>query len=211
MRIGTRLPRAACLATGMLVAVLALAGSVAAASPTTATPDPTFVLTGRILNTAGQPIVVSSAEVFEPFADGTYYSAPLDVAADGTFSVALVPAGTSASPVTAMVEAFGPPLPDSTDIPGCVYTYAPAGDVSVSLTGTPPSSPVVVTIEAVSVFQAICTGTASPTITLPPTDTGAPTRSGGRSSDAVVAVLFAMIGAGFIALRASRRPRSRST
>lgn len=204
LRGGSRLLAAAALA-GLLLAAAPRSGLAAPVS--TAEPDPTFVLTGKVVDADGNPTVIVTSYVIETFPDGSRATFSFEVAVDGSFSVALVRDGTPDSPVTVVVLAFGTPTDPVTDENGCELTYAPYGEAVINLPGTVPSEPVLVQLGAPRLLQGICPATAAPQLTtLPPTDTDATAPGNGAANAsagwaAVVGVLFVLIGASVVAMK----------
>ena len=182
--------------------------AVAIAAPIwSASPDPTFVLTGKVVDVDGNPTVLSASYAIETFADGSYAEFSFDVEVDGSFAVALVRDGTPDAPVTVALLAWGTPADPVTDEEGCEFTYAPFGETSINLPGTVPPGPVIVTLGAPELLLGICSATAAPNPqTLPPTDTDAmaPRKQAADLSPGwagMIGALLAVISAFVVAVR----------
>lgn len=183
-------------------------GVAIAAPASSASPDPTFVVTGRVVDADGNPTFISSSYAIETFADGSYAEFSFDVEVDGSFLVALVRDGTPDSPITVVLQAWGTPADPITDDKGCWFTYAPYGEAKIDIPGTVPAEPVLVNLGAPRVLQGICPAeTSLPLLqTLPPTDTDAMGPGSGAADAslgwaAVVGALFAVISACVIGVR----------
>lgn len=151
-----------------VIAIVALVCWLVAATTTiAASPGPSWLLTGFILGADHEPTTISVAKMGEQDGATRIYDSAISVAADGSFSVPLVPAGTSDHPVTVTLLAWGAPLPPE-HIGDCLYVRAPAGSLDISLTGAPPN-PVTLTLGAPGYFSGVCSASVtSPTSAPPP-------------------------------------------
>jgi hypothetical protein len=188
---------------------------------------PTVQISGVVLDTEGQPAVVESARVDEfetPESEGIRTT--IDVAADGTFSVALREWGTAEQPAIARFAAFGPRgEPVVINDEGCTETTTPFGTIDVAIPGEVPMEPITIVLDQ-SVVDGLCppvTATPDPTtpdpttpdpepnvqapsVTLPPTDAqaGATLAFAGSLAAAMVLAGIALLGAGFVLVRRNR-------
>jgi len=209
LRTGLRLAAAGWL-------VLAATGTAFAADAV-----PTVDVSGVVLDTEGQPAVVVSARVVEfetPDSDGV--TTVIDVADDGTFTVALREWGTLEAPARAQFFVEGPPgEPVIINEEGCTETTSPSGILEVEVPGQVPTEPLEVVLDQ-TVVNGLCppaTATPEPeaptpaprepTVTLPPTDAGGASGSSQGLAGALATLLF-LAGTAALALAALLRLRA---
>jgi hypothetical protein len=183
---------------------------------------PTVDVSGVVLDTEGQPAEVESARVVEfetPDSDGV--TTVIDVAEDGTFTVALREWGTPEEPARAQFFVEGPPgEPVIINDEGCTETTSPSRTLEVEVPGEVPTEPLEIVLDQ-TVVNGLCppaTATPepeapeapapAPAITLPPTDVS--TGAGGGQSPATV-VASAMLLSGFALLALASLLRRRGT
>jgi hypothetical protein len=198
--------------------VLALTASVTAFA---ADAVPTVDVSGIVLDTEGQPAEVESARVDEfetPESEGIRTT--IDIAADGTFTVALRQWGTPEQPAIARFAVFGPRgEPVVVNEEGCTEQTTPFGTVDVAIPGEVPLDPVEIVLDQ-TLIDGLCppvTATPdpepepdvqAPSVTLPPTDAhagGTATVAGSVTAALLVAGL-ALLGVGSMLARRSNRP-----
>ena len=181
---------------------------------------PTVEVSGVVLDTEGQPAEVESARVDEfETPDSDAIRTTVDVADDGTFTVALREWGTPEQPAIARFAVFGPRgEPVVINEEGCTEQTTPFGTIDVEVPGAVPTEPITITLDQ-ELIDGLCppaTATPepapekpdveAPAVTLPPTDAqpGSPALAG----SAAAALLFAgiaLLGAGFVVARRGSR------
>ena len=211
MRIATRSFSAlAGLALALTVALTALAADAV----------PTVEVSGVVLDTEGQPAAVESARVVEfetPDSDGV--TTVIDVAEDGTFTVALREWGTPEEPARAQFFVTGPRgEPVIINEEGCTETTSPSGTLEVEVPGQLPTEPLEIVLDQTLVDGLCPPATATPepeapaprgpSVTLPPTDVS--TSAGGLQSPATV-IASGLLLAGFAFLAFASLLRRRGT
>jgi hypothetical protein len=201
------------------VVASATAGTVVAADAA-----PTVEVTGLVVDLEGQPVVdVESSRIVE---SETSESDPIttnfDVAADGTFTVALREWGTPEVPARARFIVYGPfSEPRVINDEGCTEMTQALGIIDVDIPGVVPTDPLVIELDQTVVSGLCPPATATPepepvvqipdegaTITLPPTD------ARGASDPGLVGSLGSALLVGGLALIAVAslllvRPRTR--
>jgi hypothetical protein len=206
LRTGLRL-----VAAGWLV--LAAAGTAFAADAV-----PTVDVAGLVLDTEGQPAEVESARVEELETPGSEpIVTAIDVAADGSFTVALREWGTQEQPALARFVVFGPRgEPVVVNEEGCTEATTPWGTLEVEIAGVVPTEPVEVVLDQVLLDGLCPAATATPepeapapavTVTLPPTDAGGASLGQPGFSGAFAGMLF-LAGIAALALAALVRGRT---
>jgi hypothetical protein len=159
----------------------ATAGTVVAADAA-----PTVEVTGLVVDLEGQPVVdVESSRIVE---SETPESDPIttnfDVAADGTFTVALRAWGTPEVPARARFIVYGPfSEPRVINDEGCTEMTQALGIIDLDIPGVVPTDPLVIELDQTVVSGLCPPATATPepepivqipdeaaTFTLPPTD-----------------------------------------
>lgn len=198
--------------------VLAMTASVTAFA---ADAVPTVEVSGIVLDTEGQPAEVESARVDEfetPESEGIRTT--IDVAADGTFTVALRQWGTPEQPAIARFAVFGPRgEPVVINEEGCTEQTTPFGTVDVEIPGEVPAELVEIVLDQ-TLIDGLCppvTATPdpepepdvqAPSVTLPPTDAqaGATPALAGSVTAALLFAGLALIGVGSMLARRSNRP-----
>lgn len=163
------------------VVAFATAGTVVAADAA-----PTVEVTGLVVDLEGQPVVdVESSRIVE---SETPESDPIttnfDVAADGTFTVALQAWGTPEVPARARFIVYGPfSEPRVINDEGCTEMTQALGIIDLDIPGVVPTDPLVIELDQTVVSGLCPPATATPepepivqipdeaaTFTLPPTD-----------------------------------------
>lgn len=163
------------------VVACATAGTVVAADAV-----PTVEVTGLVVDLEGQPVVdVESSRIVE---SETPESDPIttnfDVAADGTFTVALREWGTPEVPARARFIVYGPfSEPRVINDEGCTEMTQALGIIDLNIPGVVPTEPLVIELDQTVVSGLCPPATATPepepivqipdeaaTFTLPPTD-----------------------------------------
>ena len=198
--------------------VLAMTASVTAFA---ADAVPTVEVSGIVLDTEGQPAEVESARVDEfetPESEGIRTT--IDVAADGTFTVALREWGTPEQPAVARFAVFGPRgEPVVINEEGCTEQTTPFGTVDVAIPGEVPAEPIEIVLDQ-TLIDGLCppvTATPdpepepdvqAPSVTLPPTDAqaGATPALAGSVSAALLIAGLALLGVASMLARQSNRP-----
>jgi hypothetical protein len=149
-----------------LVAVTALA---LAAVPAFAADEP--VLSGTVVDAAGQPFPVEDARMTMTGPDGGgLHAAQVEIAADGSFDVALMPWGTAESPAQVTITVTGAVSEVVTNADGCNDSYAPVAEstVDVALESGGEPDPIELVAEP-QLIGTVCGAGATPVVTLPPT------------------------------------------
>ena len=136
----------------------------------------TVDVSGVVLDTEGQPAEVETARVEElETPDSEPIVTPIDVAADGTFTVALQEWGTPEDPAVARFVVFGPRgEPVVVDEEGCTETTTPFGTLEVAIPGVVPTEPLEIVLDQ-TLIDGLC-----PAVTATP-EPEAPARRGPSS------------------------------
>ena len=110
---------------------------------------PTVEVSGVVLDTEGQPVEADTARVEEvETPDSEPIVTPIDVAADGTFTVALREWGTPEEPALARFVVFGPRgEPVVINDEGCTEMNTPFGTLEVAIPGVVPTEPVEIVLD----------------------------------------------------------------
>lgn len=154
----------------LLVTVLGGAALLLSATPAFAADEP--VLRGTVLDADGAPFEVDQARMTMTGPDGAgIHAAPLVIAPDGTFEVALMPWGTTEAPAAVLIAVTGAVTEQVPNADGCVDDYAPVAeatfDVALESGGEP--EPVAVIAES-RIVGTVCGTTVSGAPTLPPSE-----------------------------------------
>jgi hypothetical protein len=172
-----------------------------------------------VLDTEGQPAEVESARVVEfetPGSDGV--TTVIDVAEDGTFTVALREWGTPEEPARAQFFVTGPRgEPVIINEEGCTETTSPSGTLDVEIPGVVPTEPVEIVLDQV-VVDGLCPPATvtpepeapaprGPSVTLPPTDVGGASPAQTEQTGTFAGLLF-MAGTAVLAVVAILRRRA---
>jgi hypothetical protein len=158
---------------------LATTGTVFAADAV-----PTVEVTGLIVDLDGQPVgdVESSRTVESETPESDPITTNFDVAADGTFTVALREWGTPEAPARARFIVYGPfSEPRVINDEGCTEMTQALGIIDLDIPGVVPTDLLVIEVDQTVVSGLCPPATATPepvaqvpseaaTITLPPTD-----------------------------------------
>jgi hypothetical protein len=181
---------------------------------------PTVEVSGSVLDTDGQPAVVESARVEErETPDSEAVVTPIDVAEDGTFTVALREWGTPEAPAVATFFVFGPESePVVVNEEGCTETTTPFGTIDVAIPGQVPTEPIVVVLDR-ELENGLCPAVTAtpepeqhapqeqPAVTLPPTHS---VGDGGPALLGSWAVVLVLGGVGLLGLATLLVRRSRA-
>ena len=174
---------------------------------------PTVDVSGVVLDTEGQPAEVELARVEElETPDSGPIVTAIDVAADGTFTVALREWGTPEEPAIARFVVFGPRgEPVVINDEGCIETTTPFGTLELQIPGQVPAEPIEIVLDqgAEDVLCPPVTATPepeapaprAPSVTLPPTDAVGASRAQPGVAGAFAALLF-LAGTAALALAA---------
>ena len=179
---------------------------------------PTVDVSGVVLDTEGQPAEVDSARVVEfetPDSEGI--TTIIDVADDGTFTVALRQWGTLEQPAVAEFFVSGPRgEPVVINDEGCTVATTPSGTLELAIPGQVPVEPVEIVLDQ-ELIDGLCppvTATPDPepaprgpSVTLPPTDAGGASRAQPGVTGAFAGLLF-LAGTAALALAALVRRRA---
>ena len=197
-----------------LVLALTVGVTVLAADAVT-----TVDVSGVVLDTEGQPAEVDLARVEElETPDSEPIVTPIDVAADGSFTVALREWGTPEQPAIAHFDVRGPQgEPVVVNEEGCTETTTPFGTLDVEIPGVVPTEPVEVVLDQV-LIDGLCPAVTAtpereapaprgPSVTLPPTDAGGASRLAPGVTGAVASMLV-LAGIAVLALAALVRRRA---
>jgi hypothetical protein len=149
---------------------LVLAGLVLAATavPVLAADEP--VLTGTVLDASGAPFPVEQARMTMTGPDGGgMHAAPLEIAADGSFEVALQPWGSTATPAEVTISVTGIVAESIANADGCTDDYAPVAEASfdLALEGGGEPDPVAIVAQP-AIVGTVCGAAATSAPTLPP-------------------------------------------
>ena len=181
--------------------VLAVAGTAVAADAV-----PTVVVSGSV-DGEGQPVEVESAKLEEfETPDSEPVVTPIDVADDGTFTVALREWGTPEQPALARIAVYAPPTEPVENDDGCMESFQLFGVYELDIPGQVPTEPIVLVFNQAT-HSVACESdeTAPPDVegpsaTLPPTDA----RGGGVAEAAQArSAAIVMVAAGLALLAAA--------
>jgi hypothetical protein len=187
---------------------------------------PTVEVSGVVLDTDGQSAEVESARVVEfetPDSDGV--TTVIEVAEDGTFTVALREWGTPEAPARAQFFVTGPRgEPVIINEEGCTETTSPSGTLDLEIPGVVPTEPVEIVLDQIVVDGLCPPATATPepgaqapktpteeapapAVTLPPTDVEGASRANSQVTGVISAFLL-LAGTTTLALAALVRRRA---
>jgi hypothetical protein len=167
--------------------VLAMAGTAVAADAV-----PTVEVSGFV-DGEGQPVEVESAKLEEfETPDSEPLVTPIEVADDGTFTVALRDWGTPEQPALARITVFAPPTEPVQNEDGCMESFQLFGVYELDIPGQVPTEQIVLVFNQAT-HSVACESdetappdAQAPSVTLPPTD-------GGQSAEPVQARSTAVI------------------
>jgi hypothetical protein len=187
---------------------------------------PTVDVSGSVVDTEGQAAVVESARVEErETPDSEPVVTPVDVAEDGTFTVALREWGTPEQPAVATFVVFGPRgEPVVVNEEGCTEQTTPFGTLELQIPGQVPVEPVAIILDQVGIDGLCPAVTATPdrgnqapaeqpTRTLPPTDAGdgvAPGIAGFATAALLLGGMGLLASAFVLTTRSAARPHART-
>ena len=204
--------RSIAVLAGLLLALTVALAAIAADAV------PTVDVSGVVLDTEGQPAEVELARVVEfetPDSEGV--STLIEVAEDGTFTVALRQWGTPEEPAVADFFVSGPRgEPVVINDEGCTESTSPSGTLELLIPGEVPTEPIEIVLDQF-VVDALCppvTATPDPepaprgpSVTLPPTDAAGASRATEGLTGAFAGLLF-LAGTAALALAALVRRRA---
>ena len=204
--------------TALAVAAVATLSLGGAGATLGADAIPTVEVSGTVLGLDGLPVELEEAYVLEyETAASEPIKTRIDVAEDGSFTVALREWGTAEEPARAQFHAYTADLP-VVEEDGCLVTRTPYGSVEIAVPGVVPVEPIAVVLDR-HLESAICGGglTATPHapepepvpgITLPPTDVAPGARPAPASVGAMAGVLVGVFALALLSVRPRRvRPR----
>jgi hypothetical protein len=187
---------------------LVLAGLVLAASavPVLAADEP--VLTGTVLDASGAPFPVEQARMTMTGPDGGgMHAAPLEIAPDGSFEVALQPWGSATSPAEVTISITGVVAESIANADGCTDDYAPVAKATFDVALESGGEPEPVAIVALpSIVGTVCGAAATSAPTLPPSavspvtpapsaaPAAAPVADSGETTSWLPILLLAVVG-----------------
>lgn len=152
----------------LLAVTLASAALSVAAVPALAADEP--VLTGTVLDANGAPFPVEEARMTMTGPDGAgIHAAQIEVGADGTFEVALMPWGTTEAPAEVTIAITGAGTESVPNDVGCTDEVAQVAEATVDVTLEDGGEPEPIQIVAESrIVGTVCGAQATPRTTLPP-------------------------------------------
>ena len=154
----------------LLAAALAVAAISATVLPAFAADQP--ILTGTVLDAAGQPFPVENGTLTMTAPDGGgIYGAQVSVGGDGSFEVEVMPWGTDATPAEVTISITGVVGDTEVNATGCTDQFAPVAESTfqVALESNGESEPLVMVAEE-RLIGTVCGEGSSPGITLPPSE-----------------------------------------
>lgn len=194
-----------------MAALAALVLAMTASATALAAEDfPTVEVSGFV-DGEGQPVEVESAKLEEfETPDSEPIVTPIDVAADGTFTVFLREWGTPEQPARAEIT-VSEKEEVVIDDDGCTIASNRFGSLTLTVPGQVQTEPIVVVLDGF-VSSAVCPNPVppdeapqEPSVTLPPTDAqGSGAVFAGSMSTAFLLAGAALVGAAFVARRGSR-------
>jgi hypothetical protein len=161
----------------LVATVIALLALAVSAVPTFAADEP--VLTGTVVDAAGQPFPVENGRMMITAPDGGgIHGAQVSVGGDGSFEVALMPWGTDATPAEVTITITGVVSETVVNDAGCTDQFAPVAeatfDVALESGGEP--EPVALVAEQ-QLIGTVCGAGGTPVVTLPPSEVEPPTQA----------------------------------
>jgi len=154
----------------LLAAALAIAALSATVLPAFAADQP--VLTGTVLDAAGEPFPVEDGTLRMTAPDGGgIYAAQVSVGGDGSFEVEVMPWGTDATPAEVTISITGVAGDTVVNATGCADQFAPVVESTfqVALESGGEPEPVVLVADE-RLIGTVCGEGSSPGITLPPSE-----------------------------------------
>jgi hypothetical protein len=154
----------------LLAAALAIAAISVSALPAFAADQP--ILTGTVLDAAGEPFPVENGTLTMTAPDGGgIYGTQVSVGGDGSFEVEVMPWGTDATPAEVTISITGVVGDTEVNATGCTDQFAPVAESTfqVALESNGESEPLVVVAEE-RLIGTVCGEGSSPGITLPPSE-----------------------------------------
>jgi hypothetical protein len=194
-----KLRRAASFAGAILLGMSAAGGVVAAEDVTTVD------VSGTIVGEDGLPIEITTARLYEfETEDSEPIVTDIEVAADGSFTVALRQWGTPEAPARATIWAYAVEEEPVFDEKGCWTISTPYGSIDLEIPGAVPTDPLLIIVDRFA-EQGLCppvTATPAPEtpdpvapgLTLPPTDALAQPTTPGSAMFAWVSVGALFVG-----------------
>jgi hypothetical protein len=154
----------------LLAAALAIAANTVSALPAFAADQP--ILTGTVLDAAGEPFPVENGTLTMTAPDGGgIYGTQVSVGGDGSFEVEVMPWGTDATPAEVTISITGVVGDTEVNATGCTDQFAPVAESTfqVALESNGESEPLVVVADE-RLIGTVCGEGSSPGITLPPSE-----------------------------------------
>jgi len=169
----------------LLAAVLAVAAISMAALPAFAADEP--VLTGTVLDAAGQPFPVENGTLTMTAPDGGgIYGTQVSVGGDGSFEVEVMPWGTDATPAEVTISITGVVGDTEVNATGCTDQFAPVAEATFQVALESGEAEPVVLVAQERLIGTVCGEGSSPGTTLPPSEVQ-PSEAPASEAPAVVA------------------------
>ena len=153
----------------LLAAALAVAALSVSVLPAFAADQP--ILTGTVVDAAGQPFPVENGTLTMTAPDGGgIYGTQVSVGGDGSFEVEVMPWGTDATPAEVTISVTGVVGDSEVNDTGCTDQFAPVAEATfeVALENGEPEPFVLVAEERL--IGTVCGEGSSPGTTLPPSE-----------------------------------------
>ena len=170
----------------LLAATLAVMALAAGAVPAFGADEP--VLTGTVVDAAGQPFPVEDGLAIQTAPDGGgIHAAQISVGGDGSFEVELMPWGTDGNPAEVTITITGAVSDTRENSAGCTDQFASVAEATfeVALEDGGQAEPVELVAQE-QLIGTVCGAGGSPVVTLPPSQVD-PTTAPASEPPAVVA------------------------
>jgi hypothetical protein len=153
----------------LLAAALAVAAISMTVLPAFAADQP--ILTGTVLDAAGQPFPVEDGTLTMTAPDGGgIYGTQVSVGGDGSFEVEVMPWGTEGNPAEVTITITGV-VAETVETPaGCTDQFAPVAEATFSVALESGGPEPVVLVAEEQLIGTVCGEGSSPGTTLPPSE-----------------------------------------
>jgi hypothetical protein len=169
----------------LLAAALATVAISMSVLPAFAADQP--ILTGTVLDAAGQPFPVENGTLTMTAPDGGgIYGAQVSVGGDGSFEVEVMPWGTDAIPAEVTISITGVVGETELNATGCTDQFAPVAESTFQVAAESGEPEPVVLVAEERLIGTVCGGASSPGTTLPPSEVQ-PSEAPASEAPAVVA------------------------
>jgi hypothetical protein len=153
----------------LLAATFAVAALSVTVLPAIAADQP--ILTGTVVDAAGQPFPVENGTLTMTAPDGGgIYGAQVSVGGDGSFEVEVMPWGTDATPAEVTISITGVVGDTEVNATGCTDQFAPVAESTFQVAAESGEPEPVVLVAEERLIGTVCGEGSSPGTTLPPSE-----------------------------------------